>query len=44
MGPITENSLEELSLVGNLTSYIHIQQKQGEMGKESGMEFKQYFP
>jgi hypothetical protein len=25
MGPITENSLEELSLVGNLTSYIHIQ-------------------
>ncbi len=26
MGPINENSLEDLSLVGNLTNYIHITQ------------------
>ena len=39
MGPITENSIEDLSLVANLTSYIHIQQQ-----KETGAEFKQYFP
>lgn len=26
MGPITENSLEELSLVANLTNFIHINQ------------------
>jgi hypothetical protein len=24
MGPITENSIEDLSLVANLTNYIHI--------------------
>lgn len=41
MGPITENSLEDLSLVANLTNYIHIQHQ---TLKESGADFKAYFP
>jgi hypothetical protein len=46
MGPITENSLEDISLVANLTNYIHISQQtgNGKNEKESGVEFKQYFP
>ena len=41
MGPITENSIEDLSLVTNLTNYIRIQQNQEKSKPE---DFKQYFP
>ena len=40
MGPINEMSLEDISLVGNLTNYIHVTQSKNEMGTD----FKSFFP
>lgn len=39
MGPITENAIEELSLVANLTNYIRISQN-----KNAEQDFKSFFP
>lgn len=45
MGPITENSLEELSLVANLSNYIHINQQQKDKKQPTNtMEYRNYFP
>jgi hypothetical protein len=38
MGPITENSIEDLSLVANLSSYIRVSADGG------AEDFKTYFP
>lgn len=40
MGPITENSLEDLALVGNLSSHISINQTT----TKNDQDFKYYFP
>lgn len=40
MGPISELALEDLSLVANLTNYIHITNTKN----ETGLDFKQHFP
>ena len=34
MGPISELSLEDISLVGNLTNYIHINSGKSENGND----------
>lgn len=39
MGPITESSLEDLALVGNLSTHISISK-----GGDAAQDFKQYFP
>eukprot|EP00347_Sterkiella_histriomuscorum_P019605 403340994 len=43
MGPITENSLEDLSLVANLSNYIHIQNQQTK-DQANSIDYKGYFP